>query len=131
MKNYEKYADEIKKYKGYDFCRNFVLPRVLKSSNCLGNNDLQCSSCHMKQMLWLLEEYEEPGIDWSKVKVDTPILVRNRENEKWLKRHFAEYEDGKVYAWYGGFTSWTVSNNGSMTAWKYAKLAESEEGGAE
>lgn len=126
MKNYEKYADEIKKYKGYDFCRNFVLPRVLKSSNCLGNNDLQCSSCHMKQMLWLLEEYEEPETDWSKVKVDTPILVRDNENTAWVRRHFANYENGNVWAWRDSRTSWTVSDEDDMTWWRYAKLAESE-----
>lgn len=126
MKNYEKYAEEIREYEGSNFCRDFIVPHILNSSDCNGAN---CFACQMHQMIWLLEEYEEPEVDWSKVEVDTPILVRNRENEKWLKRHFAEYEDGKVYAWYGGFTSWTVSNNGSMTAWKYAKLAESEEGG--
>lgn len=127
MKNYEKYAEEIKKYKGYDFCRNFVLPRVLKSSNCLGNNDLQCSSCHMKQMLWLLEEYEEPETDWSEVKVDTPILVRDNENTAWIRRHFAKYENGNIWAWRDSRTSWTVSDEDDMTWWKYAKLAESEE----
>lgn len=127
MKNYEKYAEEIKEYKGYDFCRNFVLPRVLKSSNCLSNSDLQCSSCHMKQMVWLLEEYEEPEIDWSKVAVDTPILVRDNENTAWVRRHFAKYEDGAIFTWGGGETSWT---SGCMIRWKYAKLAESEEGGA-
>ena len=127
MKNYEKYADEIKKYKGYDFCRNFVLPRVLKSSNCLGNNDLQCSSCHMKQMLWLLEEYEEPEVDWNNVKVDTPILVRDSENQEWIRRHFAKYKNGSVYTWCEGLTSWTASDDYDVTWWKYAKLAKSEE----
>lgn len=129
MKNYEKYADEIKKYKGYGFCRNFVLPRVLKSSNCLGNNDLQCSSCHMKQMLWLLEEYEEPETDWSAMEVDTPILVRDYEHVEWERRHFAKYEGGVVYAWNGGDTSWT--SKGNVMQWKYAKLADSESGGVE
>lgn len=33
---------------------------------------------------------EELGIvDWSKVKVDTPVLVRDFENENWKKRYFA------------------------------------------
>lgn len=126
MKNYEAYIDEIREYKGSDFCGDFIIPYILKSEGCC-SDVRSCDVCRMLQMIWLMEEYEEPETDWSKVEVDTQILVRNRENEKWLKRHFAEYEDGKVYAWYGGFTRWTVSNNGSMTAWKYAKLAESEE----
>lgn len=127
MKNYEKYADEIKQYKGYDFCRNFVLPRVLKSSDCLNNNDLQCSSCHMKQMIWLFEECEEsegPKTDWSKVEVDTPILVRDYEDQGWKRRHFAKYEDGVVYTWSDGRTSW---NEVVVIGWNFAKLAEGEE----
>ena len=127
MKNYEKYADEIKKYKGYDFCRNFVLPRVLKSSDCLNNSDLQCSSCHMKQMLWLLEEYEEPETDWSKVKVDTPILVKDMEYENWRRRYFAAYKDGEVYAWVNGKTSWSAVDDKEAISWSYVELAESEE----
>lgn len=72
----------------------------------------------------ILKPYEEePEVDWSKVEVDTPILVRDNENKEWNKRHFAMYEDETLYAWSDGFTSWTVHRN-SMTKWKYAKLAE-------
>lgn len=74
---------------------------------------------------WLFQEYEEPEVDWSKVKVDTPILVRDYEGSEWIKRYFAKFADGKVYAWLGGVTSWTANSN--MSSWKYAKLAESEE----
>ena len=71
----------------------------------------------------ILKPYkEEPEIDWSQVAVDTPILVRERENETWYKRHFAKYDAGKVYAWAYGNTSWTET--GMTTAWRYAKLAE-------
>ena len=78
----------------------------------------------MLQMLWLSEEYKEPEVDWSKVEVDTPILVRNREIDDWEKRHFAKYEHSEVSTWVGGRTSWNETN---MIAWNFAKLAESEE----
>ena len=79
-------------------------------------------------MLWLLEEYKEPEVDWSKVEVDTPILVRRSDNEEWNKRYFAGYgNDGCIYAWSNGCTSWTAYNNSDVTEWEYAKLAESEE----
>ena len=120
MKNYEKYADEIKEYNGWNFCTDFIVPYVLKSDDCFNN----CSRCDMLQMIWLLEEYEEPEVDWSKVKVDTPILVRQGKNGEWLERHFAKYENGDVYAWVDGQTSWTGADE---IKWKYAKLAESEE----
>ena len=122
MKNCEKYADEIREYKGVNFCKDFVKPNILKSEVCGG---LACGACYMLQTIWLLEEYEEPKTDWSKVEVDTPILVRDFEGSDWFRRHFAKYENGTVYAWDGGDTSW--SGGDVMTMWKYAKLAESEE----
>ena len=127
MKNYEKYAEEIKNYEGNNFCNNFVIPVIRKGCECLGS----CEQCRMLQNIWLLEEYEEPKVDWSKVEVDTPILVRSSDNGKWIKRYFAGYGDGYIYAWSDGCTSWTAYNNSDVTEWKYAKLAESEEGGAE
>ena len=121
MKNYEKYADEIREYKGCNFCIDFVLPNIMESNDCGGN----CEVCRMRQMLWLLEEYKEPETDWSKVEIDTPILVRDYESQEWEARHFAKYEDGVIYTWDGGSTSWT--SKGNVTEWKYAKLAKSEE----
>ena len=67
---------------------------------------------------------EELGfVDWSKVKVDTPILVSN-DNKEWIKRYFARYEDGNVYGWLNGKTSWTAICELSIGHWNYAKLAE-------
>ena len=121
MKNYEKYADEIRKYNANSFCSDFIKPNILKSDRC---NGIDCTQCNMLQMLWLLEDYEEPETDWSKVEVDTPILVKDHEDGEWLKRYFAKYEDGYIYAWNCGCTSWSET---VMSPWKYAKLAESEE----
>ena len=130
MKNYKKYADEIKKYKVNKdeyFCNEFIIPHILKKDSCAG---ISCEQCHMLQTIWLLEDYEEPKepeVDWSKVEVDTPILVRDSENTEWLKKHFAKYKDGIVYVWNLGRTSWSATNDKDVSAWPYAKLAESEE----
>ena len=124
MKNYEKYADKIREYNGSGFCKNFIKPYILKTDSC---GDMNCYKCRMLQMIWLLEEYEEPEVDWSKVAVDTPILVRDNENAEWIRRHFAKYENGDVYAWRDAYTSWTTLYTDDVTRWKYAKLAESEE----
>ena len=120
MKNYEKYADEIRKYKGINICSEFIKPHILEADNC---NGIDCQRCAMIQMIWLLEDYKEPPVDWSKVEVDTPILVSNSEDEDWYKRYFAKY-NGKVFAWSDGHTSW---NETDVRAWDYGKLAESEE----
>ena len=60
-------------------------------------------------------------VDWSKVKIDTPILVRN-DGCVWVRRYFAEYKNGKVRTYYDGATSW--SSGGRMDSWANAKLAE-------
>jgi hypothetical protein len=95
----------------------------LACGNCLFSfSDANCIDARKK---WANSEYVKPPVDWSKVAVDTPILVRNSEEEVWEKRHFAKYENGIVYAWGAGGTSWsTVSSN--MTDWKMAKLTESD-----
>ena len=121
MKNFEKYEDEIRKFKDGNFCEEFVIPHILKSDSCAY---LSCSDCGRRQMLWFVEEYEEPEVDWSQVEVDTPILVRDSEDEDWKRRYFAEVKWGTVYAWKDGCTSWTENY---MANWKFAKLIEDEE----
>ena len=128
MKNYEKYAEKIREYNGCNFCTDFVVPYVLKSDDCFNN----CSKCGMVQVLWLLEDYEEPKepkVDWSKVEVDTPVLVRDGENDEWKRFYFAKYENGLVYTWIAGATSWTAKGNmyKMPLSWRFAKLAESED----
>lgn len=129
MRNYEKYAEEMRKYDGKSFCDDFIIPHIFNSKdNCM---NIDCKACHMLQTIWLFEEYEEPKepeVDWSKVAVDTLILVRDTEYDEWEKGHFAKYENGKICVWCGGQTSWTAE--GAIAEWKYAKLAENEEGGA-
>ena len=124
MKNYEKYEEKIREYKGEAFCNDFVQPYILKQDDCCG---MDCGQCSMLQLIWLMKEYEEskePEVDWSQVEVNTPILVRDSKNTEWVKKHFAKVENGIVYAWNNGKTSWTTEG---MVDWKYAKLAESEE----
>ena len=70
---------------------------------------------------------DEEKVDWSKVKVDTPILVKNTEKGEWAKRYFARFIHGEVYAWTNGVTSWTARGEYNVNPWKYAKLSESEE----
>lgn len=94
-------------------CLNHFLPRVMVASTCF----------EKKNQVIDIAEYL--GIvDWSKVAVDTPILVRDFENAKWIKRHFAYFENGKVYAFDGGGTSWTSEHHGNTMSWLHAKLAE-------
>lgn len=48
-----------------------------------------------------------PGVfDWSKVAVDTPIIVNELFSVE-VRRYFKEYKDGKVYYFGNGRTSWS------------------------
>ena len=74
-------------------------------------------STENRDLLWSIED----KIDWNKVEVDTKVLVRDRPYNEWLKRHFAKYEDGKVYVFKNGRTNW---NNEGITHWQETKLWE-------
>ena len=68
---------------------------------------------------------EELGIvDWSKVEIDTPVFVRDSENDVWKCRYFAKYEYEKVYTWVDGRTSWSNKIADVPVSWKYVQLAE-------
>ena len=69
-------------------------------------------------------------VDWTKVEVDTKILV-SEDDDVWYKRYFAKYENDKVCTFVDGATSF--STDGYYISWKYAKLykedGEEEENG--
>lgn len=68
---------------------------------------------------------EELGIvDWSKVPVDTPVLVRSCKESEWKKRYFAFYKAGKAHTWDSGATSWSKERIENTSWWNYIKLAE-------
>lgn len=94
----------------------------LECKHCLFNTHSYVY-CGDKADKWANSEYVEPPIDWSKVAVDTPILIRDSSFSEWGKRYFAKYENGIVYAWSNGATSW--SGDG-CTPWKLAKLPDKE-----
>lgn len=86
--------------------------------DCIFNGE---GSCSHKRLAWLQQEYKEPEVDWSKVEIDTPVLVRQSKEAEWVKRYFAGYCNGEVLV----FNNSTTSNNHSyMISWRYAKLAE-------
>lgn len=125
MKNREFYNEEILGFmtKADDFCEEFAMPKILGSYG-LKCGDVNCGYCDTLRTLWLEEEYKEPEVDWTKVEVDTPILVSD-DGKEWEEAHFSEYDEETkmLFAWSFGTTSWTASGESS---WKYAKLAEKE-----
>lgn len=89
--------------------------------------EVSCSEMELvnpDKALEIVMEYE-PKVDWSKIEVDTKVLVRDKEDNNWDKRYFAKYENGIIWAWNDGKTSFT-SNYFEMTNWKYVKLYKGE-----
>lgn len=135
MTNREKYAKQILDI-ACSGTRIAVKKNVMEPVPC---PDIPCVCCYFRLKKgsrcddackeWCESEYVEPQIDWSKVPVDTPILVRDSENDEWIRRHFAKFKDGVVYAWRAGCTSWSNvdGNEDDYLSWEYAKLAEDKE----
>ena len=113
MLNKEKYAKEI-----IDIACNGdsigMRNGILCSCNTI-NNCKHCD-CYNEEILceevikeWANSEYKEREIDWSKVPVDTCILITDSYGYT-LKRHFAKYDNKKIYAYPDGTTSWSFDN---------------------
>ena len=74
-------------------------------------------------------EFEEiVNVDWSKVQLDTKILVSG-DGKDWYRRYFAKYENGFIYAFPDGLSSFTACYKPEcgyrrVCAWKYGKLYE-------
>lgn len=124
MKNRERFKDELIEACMKEVEGRFFDKYIRPCYNCDEWQYFSDEAGAILTALWLDEEYQEPEVDWSKVNVDDPILVRDGDDEEWNRAHFACYEDGKVHAWSGGKTSWTAS---SYMYWQQAKLAEPQE----
>lgn len=92
--------------------------------------DIVVDECDMVAMIcetiYTLKIKEETKVDWSKVPVDTPVLVSGNGVD-WFKRYFAKTINGEVRTWTKGATSWSTYDDNDVSLWKYAKLAESED----
>ena len=111
MLNKEKYAKEILDI----VCQDGVNPAVIDNIpvNCLNT---ECHNCQFYGIYcvgafvkWANSEYKEREIDWSKVPVDTPIVVGHGNNK--YNRHFACFKDNKIHTWAYGKTSHTAYND--------------------
>lgn len=105
-----KYIIELEKIEGTDLYR------------AVGANTLVFDERGIKNILKPLHRPEDET-DWSKVPVDTPILVKEFEDDEWEYKHFAKYKNNMVYAWVCGKSSFTARNY-ECVSWKYAKLVE-------
>ncbi len=131
MLNKEKFANEIIDIASrggvisFDAINNKI--SICSRTNCdiCGFRRREKESCADNCLKWCNSEYVEPEVDWSKVPIDTPVLVKVRNEDTWINRYFAYYKDGNVFTYTCGATSW--SSDGSEVLWNYAKLANEED----
>lgn len=131
MTNREKYAEQILDIavnggsvamdeKGHIFrcvdigCRSCIFAKTKKDDR----------SCAKRLKEWSEQEYVEPPVDWSKVPVDTKVYVRDFDDESWRPRYFARFEDGRIFTWTAGATSFSKDCCENTSWWRQAKLAE-------
>lgn len=58
---------------------------------------------------------------WQDVAIDTPVWVRDADDQVWLAAHFAGvHHGGELFSWLGGRTSHTAS--GRMMPWRQMTL---------
>ena len=123
MLNKEKYAKEI-----LDIACNGDSVGMRNGILCSCDTINNCKHCdfYNKEILceqiikeWANSEYKEREIDWSKVPVDTCILITDSYGYT-LKRHFAKYDNKKIYAYPDGTTSGSFDNQveyNELVAW--------------
>lgn len=133
MTNFEKYGKELisdllnkdDRYSINKETGKIELCNRLPCDNCLflDNDDDDNDYCFDKDILekWLNEEASE--VDWSKVPVDTKVLVSD-DGITWFNRYFSHYAYKKAYIFNNGCTSWTTPDSSKVTYWKYTKLAK-------
>lgn len=126
MTNYEKYETIIQNIDGdFGVNKNTNLPESCEDLACCDCIAGKIVGCTKPIVNWLFMEYIEPPVDWTKVEVDTPVLVSN-DNVTYCKRYFAKYKNGRVFVWEYGRTSWSAVDEDDIAWCTYAKLAEKE-----
>lgn len=132
MNNYEHYKEKLEIILNsntniaIDIVTNEIVPcKGLTCIRCLFSSDNNDGvSCYRNTIKWLLAEYKEPKVDWSKVAIDTPVLV-SYDGMNWEHRYFVRRAaEDMFYVYSNGATSW--STDGHVAWYRYAKLAEVE-----
>lgn len=126
MTNREKYAEQI-----IDMALDSIEIAVDKEGKLCDCNVILCSDCAWSDKSrcrerfkeWSEQEYVEPPVDWSNVAVDTKVYVRDSDRGHWKPRYFAKFEDGKIFTWTCGATSFSANDLNDVTRWNQGKLA--------
>lgn len=124
----------------YDNRGDFIVCCDCEELMLVGIGDEKCVKCGSENLRWFnaskqewtIEELKQAGftveeqvqINWNKIEVDTPVLVKDNNMEKWVEAYFADFVDARVYTFPNGLTSHSYQGI-FMVGWDEAKLVES------
>lgn len=119
------------------FSKSFAIDeRTHKARTCSGLDCVNClfcksGDCEKEKSEWLDQPAFDPekDIDWSKVPVDTPVLVWNTDTDTEIRRYFCKKNDDEptTYRTFAnGRTSWTAGGEGYAN-WNHCKLYRPED----
>lgn len=96
--------------------------RLCKLSRTHNNKGCSCSNLEHnfpEEAVKIIEEWIKE-VEWMNIEVDTNLVV-SHNGITWYKRHFAKYEEGKIYVYQGGCSSYTTQK---VETYKHNKLWE-------
>lgn len=97
----------------------------MKCCDCLFQPDnmrFRCNGQCVKE--WAESEYVEYEVDWSKVPVDTPVYCQANICRDESPGYFAKFNNGIVYIWRNGRTSFTSLYKDDICSCQFVRLAE-------
>ena len=81
------------------------------------------SDLHEAQVLCAYRNARKPRPE---LEMDAKVLVKQRDDKAWVRRHFAGWSGDKILTWERGMTSWTRGNFDPFP-WNQWKLPDEEE----
>lgn len=129
MKNVEFYAKELASLavRGENVAirKKDGIPCSCDELNCRDCLIYDGDFCIDENLLkWAESEYVEYEVDWSKVPVDTPVYYQTNIYKDADKGHFAKFQNGIVYVWEDGKTSFTSRYSDDICSCQFVRLVE-------
>lgn len=116
LKEYRRMCDS---YKNCDVC-----PLIKYRGN--GLNCFRYFYTNPREVIRIVQTWSDrnqPEIDWTKVPIDTPVLVKDKSDAEWIERYFVAYlpnANEKFCAFNDGDTR---ENTGGVSCWNECRLA--------
>lgn len=132
MKNVEFYAKELASIAAH---RSLVAVRksdgvpcpcyTISCCDCLFEDNDGTTWCKDNLLKWAKSDIMEYEVDWSKVPVDTPVYCQANICQNESPGYFAKFNNGIVYIWRNGRTSFTSLYKDDICSCQFVRLVES------